>query len=172
MQKPGRFLKERGWADSKDLPKGPNGRPLCRHCSKETEPPRRTFCSDKCVEEWKIRSNGGFARDKVMERDRGVCKRCGLDTEKLRELLYKVRTQKGEMAYINLTLYYEATTGYAFLLEKHAWEADHVVSVADGGGSCTLDNLETLCVPCHRKKTKEWHRNQWKRRAKFKKRSG
>ena len=29
------------------------------------------------------------------------------------------------------------------------WEANHKVAVADGGGECGIDNLETLCVPCH-----------------------
>eukprot|EP00747_Dinoflagellata_sp_TGD_P185821 gnl/TRDRNA2_/TRDRNA2_42565_c0_seq1.p1 gnl/TRDRNA2_/TRDRNA2_42565_c0~~gnl/TRDRNA2_/TRDRNA2_42565_c0_seq1.p1 ORF type:complete len:591 (+),score=92.00 gnl/TRDRNA2_/TRDRNA2_42565_c0_seq1:49-1821(+) len=29
------------------------------------------------------------------------------------------------------------------------WHGDHVVAVVDGGGSCGLANLRTLCVPCH-----------------------
>ena len=36
----------------------------------------------------------------------------------------------------------------------HAWHADHVVEVADGGGEAALDNVQTLCVPCHLGKTK------------------
>jgi 5-methylcytosine-specific restriction endonuclease McrA len=50
------------------------------------------------------------------------------------------------------------------------WECDHVVSVADGGGSCGLENLQTLCSICHRKKTKEWFRNKYRRRWKSRKR--
>lgn len=38
---------------------------------------------------------------------------------------------------------------------KHLWEMDHIVPVVEGGGSCGLDNLRTLCVPCHKAATKE-----------------
>ncbi len=33
------------------------------------------------------------------------------------------------------------------------WEVDHIVPVVLGGGCCGLDNLRTLCVPCHKKAT-------------------
>ena len=34
------------------------------------------------------------------------------------------------------------------------WEADHVVAVAEGGGESDLHNFQTLCVPCHAKKSR------------------
>ncbi len=34
-------------------------------------------------------------------------------------------------------------------LEGNAWHADHIVPVYKGGGLCQLENLRTLCVPCH-----------------------
>ena len=34
-------------------------------------------------------------------------------------------------------------------LEGNAWHADHIIPVYKGGGMCQLDNLRTLCVPCH-----------------------
>ena len=34
------------------------------------------------------------------------------------------------------------------------WEADHVVAVAEGGGESDLQNFQTLCVPCHAKKSR------------------
>ena len=37
--------------------------------------------------------------------------------------------------------------------EGDFWEADHVVAVAEGGGESDLNNFQTLCVPCHAKKT-------------------
>ena len=37
--------------------------------------------------------------------------------------------------------------------EGDFWEADHIVPVAEGGGETCLDNFQTLCVPCHAKKT-------------------
>lgn len=35
------------------------------------------------------------------------------------------------------------------VLEGNAWHADHIIPVYAGGGMCQLDNLRTLCVPCH-----------------------
>jgi 5-methylcytosine-specific restriction endonuclease McrA len=36
--------------------------------------------------------------------------------------------------------------------ERHAWELDHIVPLADGG-THELANMQTLCRPCHRAKT-------------------
>src|SRR5271163_2380965 len=69
-----------GWADRHALPKGLNGRNLCRWCNLEVPPGRRaTFCSAWCVEEWRLRSDPGYVREKVLERDHGVCASCGVD---------------------------------------------------------------------------------------------
>ena len=68
-----------GWADRHNLPKGPNGRNLCRWCNLEVPKGRVTFCSAWCVEEWRLRSDPGYIREKVLERDRGVCAGCGVD---------------------------------------------------------------------------------------------
>lgn len=150
-----RFRKDRGFVDPKDLPKGPNGRPLCRFCGTETKPPRRTFCSEQCVDQFKIQSSAGYAREKVFERDRGVCAACGLDTLQLKQVLYRVRAQKGFGTYQALLRSYKLKYGYDFALHKHAWEADHIQAVVLGGGLATIENYQTLCVPCHRKKTKK-----------------
>ena|SRR4030065_329029 len=34
-----------------------------------------------------------------------------------------------------------------------SWQADHIIEVRDGGGGCGLDNFQTLCLKCHKKKT-------------------
>lgn len=160
-----RFRPDRGFRDPKQLPKGPNGRPLCRYCGQETKPPRKTFCSEECIHHFKIQSSGGYARKQVFERDRGVCRQCGLDTEQLKSLLLRVRLEKGEAAYRELVRRYRAKYRFGFELEKHYWEADHVKAVCLGGGSATLDNLTTLCLPCHRKKTR-WDLRKLRRRRK------
>ena len=62
-----------GWAR-------PNGR--CRQCGVEiTVPGRRTFCSDTCVDRWKLTSNPGYVRQQVGLRDHGVCGLCGINTQ-------------------------------------------------------------------------------------------
>ena len=34
------------------------------------------------------------------------------------------------------------------------WDADHIIPVKKGGGSCGLENLRTLCISCHKIVTK------------------
>ena len=58
-----------GWADAQTLPKGAEGRSLCRWCSLEVPKGRRTFCSDWCVEEWRLRSDPGYLRERVLRRE-------------------------------------------------------------------------------------------------------
>src|ERR1022692_1278431 len=101
---------------------------------------RFTFCSDACVDEWKLRTDPGYLREQVFLRDRGVCAQCGLDTEALRKdkrkLDYAARRQ------------FEKDWGH-----RHLWDADHIVPVAEGGGECDLANMRTLCLKCHRAAT-------------------
>src|SRR5437763_13261924 len=68
-----------GRARRTDLPKGENGRNLCRWCSLEVPKGRLTFCSDYCVEEWRLRTDPAYLRQKVLDRDKGVCAVCSLD---------------------------------------------------------------------------------------------
>ena len=42
------------------------------------------------------------------------------------------------------------------------WQADHILPVFLGGGGCTLENFQTLCISCHKAKTsifQEFQRN-------------
>lgn len=120
----------------------------CRWCGGEVRGRRWTFCSDACVHEWKLRTNPGYLREKVFERDRGVCAQCGLDTEAMRKdkrkLDYRARRQ------------FEKEWGG----RRHLWDADHIVPVAEGGGECDLSNMRTLCLRCHRAATAELRRRR------------
>ena len=121
-------------------------RGLCRWCGKDVPKGRFTFCGDTCVEEWKLRTDPGYLREKVFERDRGVCAVCGVDTEALRKnkrkLDYAARRQ------------FEKDWG----ARRSLWDADHVTPVVEGGGECGLSNMRTLCLKCHRAATAELRR--------------
>ncbi len=133
-----RRVKQGGWVERK---RGP-----CRWCGGEVSGRRITFCSEACVHEWKLRTDPGYLRAEVFERDRGVCAACGIDTEALRrdkrKLDYAARKQ------------FEKEWGR----RRHLWDADHIVPVAEGGGECGLSNMRTLCLKCHGKATAEFRK--------------
>lgn len=135
-----------GWVDPEDLLKGGNGRNLCRWCGLEIPPGRRrTFCSDFCVHEWKLRSNPGYLREQVFERDRGICAICGLDCT---SELHRLKRTRGPRA-----IHAWAEWGLKPRQRHTVWDADHILAVAEGGGECDLANIRTLCLKCHRRAT-------------------
>src|SRR5581483_10088689 len=114
-----------GWVQQDSLPLGPNGRALCRWCSLEVPAGRRTFCSDFCVNEWKLRSDPGYLRDQVLQRDRGVCAMCRINCET--EYVHLKRARG--VARLNLWAKWGLKPGQRGSL----WDADHIVPVVEGG---------------------------------------
>lgn len=138
-----------GWADRKTLPKGENGRNLCRWCNLEVPQGRLTFCSAWCVDEWRLRTDTGYIREKVLERDRGVCAQCGIDCLTVWKNLKRLRGA----ASLKARMEWGLRLGSAG--RKSLWDADHIVPVVEGGGECDLENIRTLCLKCHRTVTSQ-----------------
>jgi len=125
-----------------DAPRG-----TCRWCGegivyadgpKRGEPDRRRRWHPECVSTYSA-SDPREVRRRLRRRDRGRCAACGLDTVKLRrELRGRGMTKK--------------LRERGFVPRRSLWEVDHIVPLVDGG-SHDLDNLQTLCSPCHRAKT-------------------
>jgi 5-methylcytosine-specific restriction endonuclease McrA len=129
------------------LPRGENGRPLCRWCELEIlAKRRRTFCSDYCVHQHRLRTDPGYLRNQVFARDLGHCALCRADTVAIYNALKRSR---GKARMAGLSFYGMKT----ITSRRSLWDADHILPVAEGGGQCDLDNLRTLCVPCHREVT-------------------
>lgn len=128
-----------------ELPQGENGRALCRWCALEVPRGRFTFCSAWCVHEWKLRSNPGYLREQVLRRDKGICAVCRIDTLSAFRSLRRARGA-GRAAML-------ARWGLKRFTRRSLWDADHILSVAEGGGECDLSNIRTLCLPCHRSAT-------------------
>ncbi len=91
------------------------------------------------------------ARRHIRKRDRGRCAACELDTYALR------RSLRGK----GMT---RALRERGFVPRRSLWELDHILPLVDGGGH-ELENLQTLCTPCHKKKTAEEARRRAQRRA-------
>jgi hypothetical protein len=136
-----------GRADADQLPKGTGGRNLCRWCNLEVPRGRRTFCSDFCVHEWRLRTDPSYLRDRTFERDRGICAMCGVDTV---AAFNHIRRSRGVARPNSLRQW-----GLKSLNRRSLWDADHVVPVVEGGGACDLANIRTLCLLCHRRVTAE-----------------
>jgi 5-methylcytosine-specific restriction enzyme A len=136
-----------GYARGQELPKGPSGRNLCRWCELEVPKGRITFCSDFCVHEWRLRTDPGFLREKTLERDKGVCALCGVDTV----AAYATLKRSRGVGRVRLLQQW----GLKTINRKTLWDADHIVPVAEGGGACDLSNIRTLCLLCHREATRQ-----------------
>lgn len=109
---------------------------------------RRTFCSDACVHEFRLRSSGSYLRDCVFERDRGICAICGLDTHRTRRRVMRLPFSERMRELRALQ-----SRGMIHRGRKSWWEADHILPVVEGGDS-NLENIRTLCIPCHREVTR------------------
>lgn len=133
--------KEGGWLSKEDAERGKNGRVLCRWCRTEVSGRRRTFCSDACVHEWRLRTDTGYLRECVFKRDAGVCAQCRVDTVQLRKDLRRFDYAARRKFFREWGLKKES--------RNSLWDADHIVPVAEGGGQCDLTNMRTLCLKCH-----------------------
>ncbi|XP_028627317.1 DNA annealing helicase and endonuclease ZRANB3 isoform X2 [Grammomys surdaster] len=156
------------------------GRPLCLRCQHPTcQPEQRSkasawdsrFCSLKCQEEFWIRSNNSYLRAQVFATEHGVCQLCGVNAQELflrmrdapksqrKNLLDSAWTAKLPLEQLNEML---RNPG-----EGHFWQVDHIRPVYEGGGQCSLDNLQTLCTVCHKERTAQQakERSQVRRRS-------
>jgi 5-methylcytosine-specific restriction protein A len=135
---------------------------------------RKSFCSNECVEGWKIRSDSTFVRIKLFERDKGICALCGQDcraiVEELERLDYEHRSRWARSCW-GQSRYRESVKENPALMEKLSelkipphrylkrhrygiWDADHIVPVVEGGGEArSLDAFRTLCCRCHKAET-------------------
>lgn len=153
-----RVSPDAGYVTPSKLSRGPNGRALCRRCCQEVPQGRRTFCSDLCVHDHKLRTNPGYVREKVFERDRGVCAVCKLDTvitEQQLALAINTAWRIGPDVWAAAKVEFRLKLGADLGSRRRGgfWDADHVVPVVQDGGGCGLDNYRTLCIPCHKQVT-------------------
>ena len=119
------------------------------------------FCSEECAEADAQTRSAAALRRACFERDRGVCAECGLDCDDLVRRIRVMRCQDDRRDAVLAAWPAMGHRGNGGRLSKlaqtaasgHAWECDHVRAVYDGGGECTVDNCQTLCVLCHKART-------------------
>jgi 5-methylcytosine-specific restriction enzyme A len=123
--------------------RGPSHRPLCKGCGKEVPPSLWLFCSSSCADLWKLKTDTAYIREQVFLRDHGICARCGCDTVEALRQINALPSPQRKRRKQELKI-----TG-----RKTLWDVDHVLPVFCGGGECSLDNLRTLCLVCHKRET-------------------
>lgn len=120
----------------------------CRRCGGSVPPPKRSWCSAECIHEHRITTDRRYARSCMEKRDRGVCAKCGEDCVALRRKVNSIIPESARAAmFAGLPAHRLQDDSLSL------WDMDHTRPVAGGGGACGLDNLRTLCLPCHGRKT-------------------
>lgn len=132
---------------------------LCRWCEKNVHQfssKRRTFCSDECVHEYRLRSSPAYMRQQVRKRDKCICSLCGLNCFALAKELRRL-SKSGQAHLEEITFKTKGLEPVKFLgtKKRSLWAADHILPVVEGGGECGLENMRTLCLWCHKKVTAE-----------------
>lgn len=125
-----------------------SGLRVCYWCKGFLPPPKRSFCSDACLHQWRLRSDPAYLRECVFNRDQGICTRCGVDTIKLRKAYLAARKADIRAEDRLKALGFDPH-------RRTFWDADHIQPVVEDGGLCDLDGVRTVCIPCHKKLTSE-----------------
>lgn len=148
-----------GYIDPASLPINKAGFRCCRWCGESIHPPRRTFCSDDCVHEFRLRTQPGYVRQCCYDRDKGVCSLCNADTKVIAKNARKLHGKE----LINYLEQHSIKSTRKIHARKHGgglWDADHTIAVINGGGLCGMDNIRTLCIACHKSATKSLIQNK------------
>ena len=140
----------------KMLPKNENGLASCRFCNKIVYPPRRTMCSKECAHELRLRTSGKYLRNFTYKRDKGICNLCKTDTKIISQTAL-ILLNNNLVEEFDIFLKLNRISKKRKIWKKKngggLWDADHIITVKDGGGQCGMNNIQTLCIKCHKNKT-------------------
>ncbi|KAK7505565.1 hypothetical protein BaRGS_00003310 [Batillaria attramentaria] len=144
-----------------------DGTPLCLQCqlpcssllSRETVTHsdnawQTRFCSRTCADTHWIKSNTAYLRSSVYDVQHGVCQLCHFDAHSFFCQVRDTPDLKQRAKIIGSGKYSSLGTSVKKQMiskpyEGLFWHVDHIRPVWDGGGQCDIDNLRTLCTPCH-----------------------
>lgn len=130
------------------------------------------FCGGTCSAQYRMRRNAGKLRATLFQQERGVCRGCGVDCDKVflalansslsveeksrlvDEIFVCALEKCGEAGVGVQGVKKKLVSGGKELVAGAVWQCDHVVEVRDGGGEAAgVSHVQTLCVFCHTLKT-------------------
>ena len=120
--------------------------------------PDSPFCgSEECHRKYSAAASQTVSRRQVFDRDLGICRACNFNAQ---AFFQQIKALPNEQARYQALMgsRYRIKVGDAMLSDPKEgmfWEADHIIAVAEGGGESDLSGYQTLCTPCHAKKTAE-----------------
>lgn len=136
----------------------------CRLCEQPLSARRTSWCSEECANSYYLVTSSSVLRYHIYRRDRGVCATCNTDCAALEVRVYGYDTMlklpKPQSSirrpYYMVTAMREEMRNLGFNVgnNRSFWDADHVVALEEGG-DWRIENVQTLCVPCHKEKTAE-----------------
>jgi hypothetical protein len=127
---------------------GPRWEGCCAWCSEDLPPRRRTWCSERCSTAFWTNHWWSPARRAAKRRDKYSCVQCG----------HRPPKRPTRAAFGTQGDYRAAMTAYRAVRKTDRLEVNHIVPALGRHGvlSCIhhLENLETLCVACHKRYTR------------------
>lgn len=133
----------------------------CTWCGQQVPKGSRTWCSDACVQEFKLRCCSQTQARHVLKRDAGICQECGRDTIEAESEFERRWAEEKKNHGVFFSQYKDAMKDLQTELgfARGSWrEVDHIVPVVLGGGLCGVDNLRLLCGKCHAKECQKLSR--------------
>lgn len=128
----------------------------CAWCNESSVPKnKKKYCSSKCSESGRWYTHPQTPAHKayhLIHRQNAACSECGLDySDQIVEKIEKNFRRNGDAvpAHIKSRVSYfhiGVNTG-------DIWHVDHIVPIHKGGRGIGFDNIQVICVECHKKKT-------------------
>lgn len=128
------------------------------------------FCSGSCRANYFGQRCSGSLRRQLGDLDGATCAVCSLDAAAVCQALCEAPPGAARTALLQrlapriaASAKLSARLVEAPQLAGNCWHADHVQAVADGGGECSVDNMQVLCVACHQDKSTRERRERRER---------
>jgi 5-methylcytosine-specific restriction endonuclease McrA len=93
----------------------------------------------------------GEFRDKVLKRDGYRCKQCGTIPTKSWQHGIGCTDCKDDPLFLRQDIEYRE--GVCVAIDPSQLIADHIIPIALGGDEWDINNIQTLCIKCNKKKT-------------------
>lgn len=144
------IIMPKGWQELMD-------EDFCPVCEKKN-PRRYRCCSPDCTTKFWEKAFGSWElRYKCFKRDNHTCVKCSVSNVLFFEWInrkfkwLKINPREMNTSFSDEVRYVKATFDHKIM--EIPLEADHIVPIALGGAQFELENYQTLCEECHKKKT-------------------